>query len=137
VTEDDRVALARRAWDAFNSRDFPVLLEYMHPDVEWRPAQGPGGLEGTTYHGREAYEQWLKEELFAVWEEFHAEELEFRELPDGRIMLLGMIVGKGRASGIEVRVPFGQLAEYSGDKVIRVIGYPDHATTLEAADLPA
>jgi ketosteroid isomerase-like protein len=107
----------------------------MHPDLEWRPAQGPGGPEGTVYRGRAEYKRWIHEELVPVWEEFHAEDLEISELPDGRVMMLGHLVGKGRASGIEVRAPFGQIAEIRDGMAYRVTGYPDHESTLAAASL--
>jgi ketosteroid isomerase-like protein len=105
----------------------------MHPDLEWRPAQGPGGPEGTVYRGKEAYRRWIYEELPSTWEEFRADELEFQELPDARVMILGQLVGKGRASGIEVRVPFGQIVEIRDGMAYRLTGYMDHESTLAAA----
>ena len=103
--------------------------------MEWRPALGPGGMEGNVYRGKEAYERWLREELLEVWENFQGEDLEFRELPDGRVLLLGFIHSRGRASGAEVRVPFGQLAWFRDGRLVRIHGYPDHASALEAAGL--
>src|SRR5688500_14501265 len=69
--------IARRGWDALNRKDLDAVLAHIHPDVEWRPAQGPGGMEGNVYRGREAYERWLREELPEVWEEFRGEDLDF------------------------------------------------------------
>jgi ketosteroid isomerase-like protein len=103
--------------------------------VEWRPALGPGGMEGNVYRGKDAYERWLRDELPEVWEDFRGEDLEFRELPDGRVLLLGFIHSRGRASGAEVRVPFGQLAWFRDGQVVRIDAYPDHASALEAAGL--
>ena len=111
------------------------MLAYIHPDVEWRPAQGPGGMEGNVYRGREAYERWLREELPEAWEEFRGEDLDFRELPGGRVLLLGYIRGRGRASGAEVRAPFGQLARFRDGRVVEIHGFLDHASALEAAEL--
>ena len=127
--------LARIAWDAFNRRDFDELLRYIHPDLEWRPAQGPGGPEGSVYRGRAEYESWLRDEVVPVWESFQAEDLEIRELDDGRVLILGQIHGKGRASGVEVTAPFGQIADVSDGMVIRLTGYMDHASASAAAGL--
>jgi ketosteroid isomerase-like protein len=112
------------------------VLEYIHPDIEWRPALGPGGVEGRVYRGREAYERWLRTELFEVWEEFRGENLEFTELPGNRILLLGELVVRGKASGLEMRTPFGQVAQMRDGMVIRLDGFADHATALEAAAAP-
>jgi ketosteroid isomerase-like protein len=107
----------------------------MHPDVEWRPALGPGGAEGRVYRGRDEYERWLRTELMEVWEEFRAENLDIRELPDERILLLGELVVRGKASGVDLRTPFGQIGQLRDGLVIRLDAYADHAAALEAAGL--
>ena len=38
-----------------------------------------------------------------MWEEFRGENLEFRELPGDRVLLLGELVVQGKASGVEIR----------------------------------
>ena len=83
----------------------------------------------------EDYERWLREELPEIWEIFQGEALEFTELPDGRVLLLGYLHSRGRSSGAEVRVPFGQLARFQDGLVIRLDAYPDHASALEAAGI--
>jgi ketosteroid isomerase-like protein len=122
-----------RAWEALNRQDFTAVLELMHPDIEWRPALGPGGAEGRVYRGREEYERWLRTELMEVWDEFRAEHLDVRELPGERILLLGDLVVKGKASGLEMRTPFGQIAYLRDGLVIRLDAFPDHQSALAAA----
>jgi ketosteroid isomerase-like protein len=77
----ENVASARRAWEAFNRRDYETQLSFIHPDLEWRPAQGPGGPEGTIYRGREEYERWIHEEVVPVWESFRGEDLASASCP--------------------------------------------------------
>jgi ketosteroid isomerase-like protein len=125
----------RRAWDAFNRGDYETLLELIHPEIEWRPAQGPGGPEGTVYRGREGYRQWIYDDVIPVWEFFRGENLELRELPDGRVLILGHLRGKGRGSGVDVSVPFGQIADVRDGMAYRLTGYLDHESALEAAGL--
>ena len=71
----------RRGWEALAHKDFDAVLELIHPDIEWRPALGPGGAEGRVYRGRDAYERWLRTELLEVWEEFRGENLDFGNCP--------------------------------------------------------
>jgi ketosteroid isomerase-like protein len=125
----------RRGWEALAAKDFDEVMTLMHPDIEWRPALGPGGAEGRVYRGRDAYEQWLRTELLEVWEEFRGENLDFRELPGDRVLLLGELVVKGKSSGVEIRTPFGQLAQLRDGLVIRLDGFVDHQSTLAAAGL--
>jgi ketosteroid isomerase-like protein len=122
-----------RAWEALNRQDFTAVMELMHPDIEWRPALGPGGAEGRVYRGREEYERWLRTELMEVWDEFRAENLDVRELPGERILLLGDLVVKGKASGLEMRTPFGQIAYLRDGLAIRLEAFPDHQSALAAA----
>ena len=125
----------RLTWEAFNRSDFETVLSYFDPEIEWRPAQGPGGPEGTVYRGHDEYMKWVNDDLIPVWETFQGENLEFRELDDGRVLILGRIRGKGRASGVEVAVSFGQIAELRDGLAIRLTGYMDHESALEAAGL--
>jgi ketosteroid isomerase-like protein len=111
------------------------VLRYVHPNVEWSPAQGPGGIEGTVIQGRAEYERWVREDLPESWQEFHGEDLEFTELPDGRILLLGYIRARGRASGAEIRVPFGQVARFEDGMVVELHGFLDHASARAAAGM--
>jgi hypothetical protein len=68
-----------------------------------------------------------------VWDEFRAENLDVRELPGERILLLGDLVVKGKASGLEMRTPFGQIAYLRDGLVIRLDAFPDHQSALAAA----
>ena len=79
------------------------------------------------------YEHWLRTELLEVWDEFRGENLEFRELPGDRVLLLGELVVKGKASRMEIRRPFGQLAHVRDGLVIRLDAFADHDSALAAA----
>ena len=125
----------RRGWEALAHKDFDAVLELIHPDIEWRPALGPGGAEGRVYRGRDAYERWLRTELLEVWEEFRGENLDFRELPGNRVLMLGELVARGKASGVEVRTPFGQLAEVRDGLIFRLHGFAGHDDARRAAGL--
>jgi ketosteroid isomerase-like protein len=133
VTENEE--LAKRTWEAFNRGDYETVLGNMHPDLEWRPAQGPGGIEGQVYRGRGAYRDWIYNEVPEVWEDFHAEELEYADVGDGRVVITGYIAGKGRGSGAEIRVPFSQLGWTRDGKVIRLDGFTSREGAREAAGL--
>jgi ketosteroid isomerase-like protein len=131
----NNVERAQQAWEALNRQDLPAALEMIHPDIEWRPALGPGGAEGRVYRGRAEYEHWLRTELMEVWDEFRGENLDIRELPGDRILLLGDLVVKGKGSGIELRTPFGQLAHLRDGLVVRLEAFADHGSAIAAAGI--
>lgn len=54
---DDREALLRAAYDAFNARDVDAVLERMHPEVDW-----PNAWEGGRVRGHdEVRDYWTRQ----------------------------------------------------------------------------
>lgn len=77
-TESGDVSLLRRAYRAFNQRDFESVLRMMHADVDW-----PNALEGTRVHGPDAVRKYWKGQLEAL--DPIVEPQSFTTEPDGRI----------------------------------------------------
>ena len=49
--------------------------------------------------------------------------------------MLGELVARGKASGVEVRTPFGQLAEVRDGLIFRLHGFAGHDDARRAAGL--
>jgi ketosteroid isomerase-like protein len=64
---------------------------------------------------------------------------EFRELPDGRIVVLGTIHGRGRQSSLPLEGQFGHVWTFAGGRPRSIEAFLDHARALKAAgvDSPA
>ena len=128
-----RVDVARRVVDTYNRRDVDVLFaELATPDLEYYPgivrALGGGG-----YRGREGVERF-KVDTIENWEELQCLAEEFRDLGD-RVLLLGRLKGRGKASGAPVDQPFTGVFDFRGDRIWRYRLYFDHAEALRAAGL--
>ena len=129
----ENVELVRRAFDAFNRRDADALLSCFHADAEWRPAFAPGGMEGRTYVGHDGILKWLAE-VSESWEKFELRD--FNARPAGaRVVVLGHIHARGRASGVEIDQGLGQVWEIEQGKAVRTTAYASQAEALEAAGL--
>jgi len=77
MTDED---LLRKAYEAFNARDFTGALATMDPNVIW-----PNGMEGGTVHGHAGVrEYWTRQ-----WKMIdpHVEPQSFRLEADGRIAI--------------------------------------------------
>jgi ketosteroid isomerase-like protein len=72
---------------------------------------------------------------------------DFRQRPDEfihagaseageRVVVLGQLVGRGRASGVPFRSPFGHVWTVREAKAVRLEGYLDHDVALVAGGLP-
>jgi ketosteroid isomerase-like protein len=129
----DKVDIARQVVDAYNHRDVEGLFaELATPDFEWYPAT-VRALDGGGYRGREGVERFTVD-TDENWQELQIIAQEFRELGD-RVLVLGRLKGRGKASGARVDQPFTAVLDFRGDRLRRSRVYHDHAEALHAAGL--
>jgi ketosteroid isomerase-like protein len=130
----ENVEAVQRAVEAYNHRDVEALVAEAHPDIEWHPAilMMLSGKE-TVYRGHEGIRQLMKEidETLAV---IHGELSEFHDLGD-RVLAVGRIKTRGKASGVDTEAPVGYVADFRDGKFVRVRTYLDPTEALEAAGL--
>jgi ketosteroid isomerase-like protein len=72
-------------------------------------------------------------EFQSVWQEYHSEALEYRELDDERVLVLTYASGRAKASGVQVGQMRANVFHVRGGKVIRLVAYWDRERAL--ADL--
>jgi ketosteroid isomerase-like protein len=129
----DKLDVARRVLDAYNRRDIDGLFaELATPDFVWYPAM-VRGLDGGSYRGREGVERFNVDHS-ENWEELQGVAEEFRDLGN-RVLVLGRLRGRGKASGVPVDQPFAGIFDFRGDRVWRYRAYFDHAEGLRVAGL--
>jgi ketosteroid isomerase-like protein len=120
------------AFDAFNERNFDLLVELCHPDVEWTP---PEELPGSrTYHGRAGVREAIGD-MVGVFTDLNAEAVRFEERGD---VVVGLYQwrGTGAGSGASIdafEVQAGFVCEFEGDLARRVRFWTDWNSALEAA----
>jgi ketosteroid isomerase-like protein len=123
--------LVRSLYSGWKRGDYSSV-EWAHPEIEFVIADGPtpgswkgvaGMIEG--FRG-----------ILSAWEDWRAEPEEYRELADGRVLVLIHLSGRGKTSGVEVgqlRANGANLFHISGGKVTRLAIYFDSERAL--ADL--
>jgi ketosteroid isomerase-like protein len=132
---EESLEVARSVLPAFNrsfTEDTEDLYEVLHPEIEWRPITA--AMEGTPYHGVERARRWL-EELRHDWEIFETRPEEYRDLGDGRVLVLGTWRARGRGSGVELSQRAAWLMQISDGKLVRHQAFTDIAKAFEAAGL--
>ena len=117
---------------AFNDRDVDSLDEWITEDFEFVPYLATL-IETSTYRGHDGLRKYL-EDADAAWKSFHVSVEEVRDLGD-RVLAFGEIRGRGRRSGLEVRVPLAWLVEFQQGKLRRNRAFPDRSEALEAAGI--
>jgi ketosteroid isomerase-like protein len=126
------VEMARRANDAFNRRDVDAFMECVTSDIEFTAAMS-GTVAGGSLRGREGIEA-LFADIRDTWEEHRMVIEEIRDLGE-RVLGLGRLEGRGKASGVSVDVPFAIISDLRDGKMWRSRTYLDHGEALRAAGL--
>jgi ketosteroid isomerase-like protein len=128
----ENVALALRAYDAFNRRDLDAFLALCDPDVEFISylMQVEGG---DPYRGHDGIRSWW-ERLLAVYPDFTTQIEEVRELGDLTFARI-RIHGRGLESDAPMDQAVWQVADYRHGKVIWWRFTRSEADALAAAGL--
>jgi ketosteroid isomerase-like protein len=107
----------RRAYEAFNRRDFAVLDELVDPDVEWH--QLTLFPDRATYRGIEELKaRFISTQLIEQFGDFKIVADEFIDAGDW-IVAIGTVSGHGGSSGLEFSMRFVHLLEMRDGKVVR------------------
>lgn len=131
MSEGD-VEVVCRALEAFNEGDTERVLGLMDPDVELVTVRAV--LEGISYRGHEGFRQFVAD-MVDDWEDYHPSSERFRDLGDGRVLVVGHFHARGRASGMEVETPGAWVSEVREGKIVHVHFYADEAAALDGLGL--
>ncbi len=123
--------IVKRLKTAFNAKDLEAFAALTTPDFEWTTSVM--AIEGEVFWGREGIEKYF-ERMREVWEEFRGFATECRDLGE-RVLWIGRLHGRGRASGIPLDVALDVLYDLRDGKISRMHSYLDHGEALRAAGL--
>ncbi len=110
-------------------RQMPRTMALCHPDVEWTARE-----DGVTYRGREG----VREELERFLESFDDYRYEVQRIVDcggDKVLMAGLEVATGAASGAEVRSMNYELLTITDGLIRRFHEFYDEREALEAAGL--
>jgi hypothetical protein len=121
--------------DSYNSRDPDAWVAAWNRDCEWHPFL-TARVEGDPgYHGHNGMRAWF-EDVDEMFDQIHAELDQFRQVGD-RILVVGRMTARGRASGAEVESEVGWVVEPKGEKFQRGWAYNSHEEAERGAKAAA
>jgi ketosteroid isomerase-like protein len=104
----------------------------LDPDVEIDLSRNV--FNPDVYRGHSGVERW-RDVVDEVWDDFHAMLDELIDAGDD-VVTASTIQGKGRESGVDVKMRLFQVWTLRDSKVVRLVGgYRDRAEALEAVGL--
>jgi ketosteroid isomerase-like protein len=114
--------VATSFFDAFNERDLDRLEQLSDPDLELHPMLikdvGEDVIAGEDAPGR------IIEMAERGWEGMRIAYEEARQVGD-RVLVLGRLQAHGRSSRLDIDIPAGWVFDISGERVRRLLAYPD------------
>ncbi len=113
----ENVEIARRAYAAFNRRDFDAALESFDPGVEWHQiTQFP---DRSVYRGLDDMrDRFWNRQLVEQFGDFRIDVEEFVDAGD-HVVMIGHIVAHGSGSGVPIRQRVVNILELRDGKTIR------------------
>jgi ketosteroid isomerase-like protein len=120
--------VVRRWFEAF-TEDADAFRDVLHPDIEWFPFEEnhtpSHGIDG----GMRIRNQWM-----GAWDEMQAELEDLVEKGES-IVATVHVMGRGKASGVEVDTRLYLHFKVRDDKVIYLYEYVERKPALEAVGL--
>jgi ketosteroid isomerase-like protein len=133
VSEEPRVAIARRVFEGWERGDFGADLELLADDIEVSWAEPP---TVTWSHGRqEASERLVL--LFRQWDGFRAVPEEMIPVGDSSVLVVARQSGTGKESGVEVDARTHVVITVRDGRIAAVHWHFDRRAALEAAGIRA
>jgi len=120
----ENLALVRSIYADWERGDFFSAGEWVDPEIEYVITDGP---DAGSWSGRQGLIEGARV-ILGSWANWRPEAEEYRELADGRVLVLARFSGHGKASGLEVGQITGRganLFHVRGGKVTRLILYWD------------
>ena len=126
MSESERSATIRSAYEAYSRGDFEPVLALLDADVEWHPP--PNALDPQPLRGREAVREYLAPNLF---DEQSAEPQEILEHGD-RILVVARTKIRGTASGVKIEETNFHVWTVVDERAVRFEVYSDRDQALAA-----
>ena len=132
---EENVEIVRAQIDAYNRGDYDAALAFLDEEVEWHvpevaalDAPASGIVQGRA-RVAEQFARWLE-----AWET-HAFQVTDALSQGDDVFIAGLQVGRGRHSGLDIRLPTFHVFTVRDQKIVAMRAFPERAEALEAAGL--
>jgi ketosteroid isomerase-like protein len=126
---DRREQLVRDIYARWNSGERELAPEEIHEDAVVYSA-----MTGDTFRGRDGIRRWMAE-IDEQFDEWRLTIDEIRSISGERLLVLGGVHFRGRASGAEFDQPMGWLVDFDSDLITALHNIAGHDAAIEAAGL--
>jgi ketosteroid isomerase-like protein len=133
--QDTHAELIRRSYRAFREGDLESLLAVYHPEAVWDMTHWQDFPDANVYTGLSGIKNLLRK-LREVFGELDVQPVEIVEAGEERVLVMGQMTVRGKASGVEIQAPpSAQIIEFRDKLIARVEAYSDAESGRRAAGL--
>jgi ketosteroid isomerase-like protein len=129
----DDVEVIREAFQRWNSRDIDYWIEHADPEVEVWSKYAALDQDGGPYRGHAGMREW-RAEIDRNFEFHKVLADDVRSVGD-KVLVLGSVRFRGKASGLEMQYPFGWVCEMRDGSLVRMFFYSSHSEALDAVGI--
>jgi ketosteroid isomerase-like protein len=133
MTEQDDVEVIREAFERWNTRDIDYWIEHADREVEIWSKYAALDQGGGPYRGHAGMREW-RAEIDRNFEFHEVRADDVRSIGD-KVLVLGSVRFRGRASGSEMQYPFGWVCEMRDGSLGRMFFYSSHSEALDAVGI--
>jgi ketosteroid isomerase-like protein len=131
VSQEQNLALAERALEAFTKRDMEPFVACFHPGAEFMLPRN--SLEGGSYRGFDGIRRaWA--DLYETWEDIRFQHRESRATGD-HVVILGRTTNVGKGTAPTVGYDAAYVLTIEQGSIIRWQPYQSSAEALKAVGL--
>jgi ketosteroid isomerase-like protein len=127
------VEIVRSALAALADHGVDALVEFLHPEINWRAMEGAPDDVGEM-QGMEASRRYV-EDWFETFDDFTTLPEELLDAGEGRVVGVLHVSGRAKLSGITTELRYAVLYTLRDSKIVRVREYADRQEALDAASL--
>ena len=131
---EENGALARKAIDALNRRDYHALVAFLSPDVVWEALEGISGI-GELYRGRAGVREWIALMSENTEGGFRTEIEQMADLGDDRVFIAVVLKARRRGSGLPFEYRTWQIVWFADGLITRRQVFWTRANALKTAGL--
>jgi ketosteroid isomerase-like protein len=129
----ENLEIATQMFIWWNLADREIVTSVVDPEIELHTPLT--STTGGPYRGIEGLVHWIGE-IDDQFDEWYSLPDEWRQLDDGRVLVLGELHMRGRESGIELDQSVGWLLTFREGRLRRYEVFADHEEALAAAGVP-
>ena len=128
----ENVEITRAGLDAFNSGGIESMLQFVHPDVEWRNADADAGA---VYRGHDELRKLFDEDFGEALEEMRQLPEDVIDVGGETVLVLTRFQARGKGSGIVLDEAWAFIATLREGHLFRVRTFTDRAAARKAVGL--